>query len=360
MAHAGEGIVKRLKSILHRAYPVLHTLNIDGIFRFCNREKVLTLAYHGVTQSNFSLPCPTLIPVDIFEEQIAFLSAKYKIVSLRQIVQSLAAGEKLPQNAAVITFDDGYKNNLTLALPILEKYHVPATIFVTAGYVGQEKILPMDEAYFLVIQAKGRPSCSINEIGLGPLYFESTSQLVMSYKKIVSTLKQFHQEEQKRYIHLLRELLHLGPLVCDASTLAEFGIVSREELRTLSESSLIDIGAHTVNHQILSRVDIKIAAEEIIKSKCMLQEYTGKNVDLFAYPNGAAGDYNNDHIAILKKNGFICSVTLDPKMNTHSADLNRLGRVCVGYDFAFSRSEFAMKTSGSIHAIKSFLRNNNV
>jgi peptidoglycan/xylan/chitin deacetylase (PgdA/CDA1 family) len=305
------------------------------------------------------LPPYTLIPVEMFEEQIEFLSRKYDVITLRQAVDALTSAKSL-KNTAVITFDDGYSNNFTLALPILEKYHAPATVFVTAGYIGSEELFPLDEAYLLICQAKGRKPCNISEMSPGPLYFESNDDLHQSYKEVASFLKQLPCDQQKLHIHLLKSKLQNGRSENDTAMVDDFRILSKEELRVLAKSELIDIGAHTVNHQILSKVDARVSAWEIVHSKALLQNYTGRDIDLFSYPNGRVMDFNNDHIVTLKENGFICSVTLESRLNIRYTDPYRLGRLNVGPDFALNIAEFALRTSGCIATVKSFMGNTHV
>lgn len=336
--------MKGLKSISHTVYPVLKTLGVDSLFRYFNREKILILAYHGVSRNGIAVPPHTLIPVEVFEEQIEYISKTYKVISLKQAVESLSLAGKRLKNAAVITFDDGYRNNYTLALPILKKYHTPATVFVTAGYVGSKEILPLDEAYVLIAQAKGRKPCAITEIG-GPLYFESEEDLCRSYRETAAFLKQLPCDQQKIHVRLLKEKLHMGASGNDPAMVDDFRLLSKEELQSLAESELIDIGAHTVNHQILTQVEATVAAWEITHSKTLLQGYTGKDITLFAYPNGRAIDFTDNHITTLKENGFICSVTLESNLNTRYTDPYRLGRICIGPDFAPNRAAFALKTS---------------
>ena len=360
MAFARGQLLKGLKSISHMVYPVLKTLGVDSLFRYFNREKILILAYHGVSRNGIAVPPHTLIPVEVFEEQVEYISRKYEVISLKQAVESLSLAGKRLQNAAVITFDDGYRNNYTLALPILKKYHTPATVFVTAGYVGSKEIFPLDEAYLMIVQAKSGKPCKISELGPGPLYFDSDDDLCRSYLQTAAFLKKLPCDQQKIHVRLLKEKLHIGASRNDPAMVDDFRLLSKEELQSLAESELIDIGAHTVNHQILTQVEATVAAWEIIHSKTLLQGYTGKEITLFSYPNGRAMDFTDDHIATLKENGFICSVTFESNSNTLYTDPYRLGRICIGPDFALNSAEFAMRTSGCIYAFKSFLEYSHV
>src|SRR5881628_2270884 len=90
------------------------------------------LSYHSIGD----LDTPLTIKEKDFERHVALLSSTFSPVHLREIVDYVTGRGGLPEDAVAITFDDGYRDNLTLALPILLKYQVPATIFVATGFVG--------------------------------------------------------------------------------------------------------------------------------------------------------------------------------------------------------------------------------
>gem|GEM_PF-1176032 len=334
-------------------YPALKTLGADIIFRHLNRNKMLILGYHGLTSNRYDIPPVTLLHVEHFERQIQHITRHYNVISLRRAAEHIASGENFPNNTAVITFDDGYRNNLTLALPILEKYGAPATVFVTAGYVGDNKILPFDEVFLIVTDAARDRSGRVSDMRLSSLRFNDITDMAYSYHAIMTELKTRTVDDQKKYIVRLRKSLGIEQYTHPLNVIEDFNIVNPDELLKLSGSDLIDIGSHTVNHQILSKTDLDTAAREISYSRILLEKFTGKTVDLFAYPNGRASDFSDDHVACLIKSGYICSVTLVPKFNSPCEDLHHLGRMCIGHDFGKDIASFAIKTSGLNIAFRS-------
>ena len=272
---------------------------------------------------------------------------------MEQAVKSIKSGVDLPEKPAVITFDDGYKNNLTIALPILKKYRLPATIFVTAGYVGSSRLMPLDEAYIILNSSKKGGSFTIPGLRLGTLSTDTPQNLSDSYQKLLNRLKRFPVEVQVKFLNILREVLNCDPDQDDVRLVNEFRLLSRDEIRSLLETGLIQIGAHTVSHEILTNVSLEEAAREVVNSKSILQEMLGCRIDLFAYPNGTEADYNEEHIECLKENGFSGSVTTMPRLNKKFMNPYRLGRFCIGSDTSTSFGHFALRLSGFITAMKS-------
>lgn len=99
---------------------------------FHDNRKTRTLLYHQISDN--SLSPYSVSPVD-FEKQVAYLAQNYKVISLDKLLGYIRAKQKVPNNAVVITIDDGYQDNYTFAYPILKKYSIPATIFVCTEFI---------------------------------------------------------------------------------------------------------------------------------------------------------------------------------------------------------------------------------
>jgi peptidoglycan/xylan/chitin deacetylase (PgdA/CDA1 family) len=102
-------------------------------FRDDSIPTAIILTYHRVAEPVDDPHLLAVSPVN-FEQQVEFLKKNYNVISLEQLIHDVAQ-QKLQQNSVVITFDDGYADNLYTALPILEKYNAPMTLFVTSGHI---------------------------------------------------------------------------------------------------------------------------------------------------------------------------------------------------------------------------------
>ena len=153
--------------MLHSIAKVAVSLNVDGVTNnlverlYTNKRKVSPhlsrrfqiLGYHKVSPDEHPFFEP--LPPDIFEKQMQFLKSCYRVMSLQELVDRSARGE-VPERAVAITFDDGYRDNFELAFPILQKYQIPATIFLTTAFIDRQDILWNDKVCFALKRTKRR------------------------------------------------------------------------------------------------------------------------------------------------------------------------------------------------------------
>lgn len=197
------------------------------------RKTAPILLYHRVASLTFD-PVSLAVTPETFEKHISFLVRHFSIIPLSELSRQLMTGT-LKDNVASITFDDGYRDNLINALPILEKYNVPATIFVTTGLLGQRGVSVWDMQY---------------------------------------------SETDRAYF------------------------LSEEEVKTLSNHPLIEIGGHTDSHPNLSTLTPEKQKVEIEKCKTILENITGAKISGFAYPFGGTHNFNKHSIGAVKETGF--------------------------------------------------------
>jgi peptidoglycan/xylan/chitin deacetylase (PgdA/CDA1 family) len=239
-------------------------------------------------------------------------------MQLHQLAQALRDGN-LPRRAVVVTFDDGYADNLYTAKPLLERFEVPATIFVTTGYIGRDREFWWDELERLLLQPGTLPETLRLHIGgdfcewkLGDTvcYSEKDYQHNGSWNvaKVAPTIR--HHLYRSLYQRLLplpeverRELLDELSQWAGREPRARRShqLVSSDEVVRLSEGGVIEIGAHTVNHPVLSGLPAAVQRDEILESKAQLTGILGRRVTSFAYPYG---DYTAETAAIVHEAGF--------------------------------------------------------
>lgn len=240
------------------------------------------LMYHRVidTDTPPAAPPPSLhlaVTKRRFEEQLLFLTKNFNPISLRVACERLAAG-KLEQDSVILTFDDGYRDNLTVALPLLEKYSVPATIFITTGFI-ETKHLPWWYEYEQLVSTAKALEFSWN----GNRYswhLNTPENRYTAMTAIGSMLGQVSSREQSLLLDVIREQSNVQELKNE-----EF--LSWDEIKFLSKHPLIEIGAHTHSHPVLNTLSTEDLSHELQHAREILTNIISKPIDFFTYPYGS-------------------------------------------------------------------------
>ena len=298
-----------------------NNLGFLDAYAFLRREltksQVAILMYHRVAPRNDTWSLEPLDPQS-FRKQIEYFSQSYEILPLDRLVRYILQGNSLPKKAIAITFDDGYKDNFQYAYPILKKYHVPATIFLTTGHIGTDKLFWWDKVSY-IIQHSFLEKLALGEVGSYSLRSEIDKLHARSI--VIERMKELPQER--------KELL-IDRLVSISGVDIPFGLgkglnLTWNEIREMNNEG-IDFGAHTVNHPCLVNLPLEQAKWEIVQSKTDIEEQLGKEVNAFSYPNG---DLSLKLVKLIKESGFKYAVSVLPNKLTSSKDnpykLSRIG-----------------------------------
>lgn len=284
------------------------------------------LAYHRVANHHdFPSDVPLTTTRD-FEKQILYLRRRHTMMSLAELGKALNEGTRIPANAAVVTFDDGYKDNYLNAYPILKKYNVPATIFLATGHIDGAAMFWWDKVAF----ALHKTTSETLELGeLGTYQVRGANDRTLAARAIAARLKNLPNDEKNRTIEEM--VRRLG--VDIPSAVGKELVLSWDEIREMAKNG-ITFGAHTVSHPILTRVPLEQAREEIVASQRRIEEELGGAVDTFSYPNGGPGDFNDDIKSIIRQNRFVCAVACFPsRLVSATSDPYELGRVSPRWTF---------------------------
>lgn len=266
---------------------------IAGIARLGGKSGLMVLIYHRV------LPAPDPMLPDVpdaamFATQMSVIGHYFRVAPLRQALEELQQG-RLPAPTVAVTFDDGYADNLDVALPVLQRFDVPATVFVAPGFL--DGGLMFNDAITEIFRQAPAGLFDLQAFGLGSWQLDDWAGRRRAANKVTLQIKYRTLAERQSLIARLAQ--HAG------ATLPDTLMLSSEQLRRLNQSELIDIGAHTVNHPILARLDDAAAETEIRASKAQLEQLLGESIDLFAYPNGKPGtDYLPQHVLQVQRAGF--------------------------------------------------------
>jgi len=254
--------------------------------------------------------------VTFFERFMAFLARHFNVLQLSYAIELLKSG-RLPKRACCITFDDGYADNLTVALPVLEKYRLPAAIFVATAYLDGGRMF--NDAVIDAIAATPHSQLDLSTFGLGRLSVATWDEKRSAVGKILELFKYMPPTQRNDAVATLMDLSGCGELPKDL-------MLTSRQLVELSRRG-IEIGGHTVNHAILTTLDNDTAEREIMAGKEYLESVIGKEVICFAYPNGRPGrDYELRHVDMVRKAGFKAAVSTAPGVAVFDSDAYQIPR----------------------------------
>jgi peptidoglycan/xylan/chitin deacetylase (PgdA/CDA1 family) len=279
-----------------------------------------------------------------FAEQMEVICKHYSPLSLNQLVEALQAGE-IPRRAVALTFDDGYVDNLYQAKPVLERYGIPATVFVTAGQVGSKREFWWDELDRILLQPGSLPDKLHLKMN-GNVYEWLLADTALYTEENFQRGRTWHvecKEDPSQRQHIFRNLygwLRSLPFPAQQKILDDLqswacveGVarpthraLSFDELILLEKGGLIQIGAHTITHPDLATLPAAEQRNEIEKGREFLEAILEHPVTNFAYPYGSS---NLETITILRDLNFLCACSSDPDAVWRDANRFALPRVVV-------------------------------
>ena len=299
-----------------------------------NDKNIVFLNYHRVlSDEDFkkkNRPDDDLVvSVTNFEKQIKFLSENFNVISINDI-ESDNFNKK---SRVIITFDDGYFDNFNNAFLILKKYKCPAIIYISTAYLDDENYPWWLKIWNIIFNN--------NELVIdGEKLDLSKKELkYKTYKSLSKKIILLNKNDQKIFFDIIQknnelEIKHEKNI-----------FLNKNDLKTLSQDQLIDIGCHTHFHQNLKILDYTELEEEIIKSKKILEEIINKKVSHFSIPFGTKDTFSKKILSKIKDHEFktivntrhdlfdIQKLTEIPRIGIGNNDLeNRLYAKAIGLD----------------------------
>ena len=261
------------------------------------RARLSILIYHRV-QAEVDPLFPKEMHARRFDELCGWLARDFNVLPLDAAIAALQAG-RLPARACCITFDDGYADNLHVAAPILHKHGLPATVFVSTGFLDGGRM--WNDTVIEVMRRAPAGRLELAELGLGAVDLNGADSRRLAAEAVIDAIKYQTIDERLARTEALIRLARVTP--------PDDLMLSSDELRRLRGQG-VAIGAHTVSHPILARLDAEAARNEIASGRAQLEKLLGERVALFAYPNGRPGrDYLPEHVDMVRDLGFDAAVS---------------------------------------------------
>jgi peptidoglycan/xylan/chitin deacetylase (PgdA/CDA1 family) len=276
----------------------------------------LVLMFHAVAER----PSPFRLATSR-EELEAFCriaAESYDVLPLAELESRRRAGA-LPSRAIAITFDDGYADNHDVAWPVLREYGLPATVFVTTGAVGGERLLWFHRVAHIFETT--RPAELPVTVGPWTFTLDTDSERIATVGRVCADMKRMPAAQREELIARLAEAFG----VTDFSPLAR-EMLTWDQIRAMDAGGF-SVEAHTVTHPILGAEPLEAATREIAESREVLSHQLRRKVDLFAYPNGKSEDMTEDVVRAVEQAGYRAAYTAEFGAATPSNDPYKVPRV---------------------------------
>lgn len=286
------------------------------------------LAYHRVLdmEEEDAFPGdPELVSASVacFRRQMVTLKRHWSPIPLVDAVKGVELGQRLPPRSVVVTFDDGHGDNYTHAYPILKELGIPATIFLSTGYIGTDNVFWFDRVCTLFYMAPAgthRVTPLVSPVTLGSVRSRRDAAQAM-----LEALKQLPDDQMRTAVAELES--RFGAHAPVHKTRAEN--LTWDQVREMSPNG-VHFGSHTVTHPILTRTDAEQLRHELTASREAIERNTGQPCDILAYPVGKPYAYSREVIETAKACGYRAALSyVDGVDDVRSADLFALKRVSV-------------------------------
>ena len=315
----------------HASAYVLSVLRVPPLLhKTAFRERLTVLTYHAVVPSPLDLYHWCFLHAEAFRKQMSYLRDVFEVLPLQVALARVRAGA-ITRPTAAVTFDDGYDNNFRIAYPILRELGVPATVFLTTGYLDSSDTIwdcRLHRAFSTTTQPHMAWKGSRFDLSSPALKAEAFMRMQASLKE--------HPHPQ-----LLEETKHIVQTLGDDPHApiepgSPYRMLDERAVRDMAGSGLVDFGAHTRTHAILSRLPAADQRREMESSLSTVERLTGKPCTLFAYPNGRRCDYSEETISMLQHLGVDAAFTAVEGPVTAADRPMEMRRYGIGADMGFA------------------------
>jgi peptidoglycan/xylan/chitin deacetylase (PgdA/CDA1 family) len=301
----------------------------SGIYRLLARgrgPRIHVLGYHRVVDflvEDGPINPALCITQRTFRRQMEQVAQRFTVLPLSDVVRALTGELMLPagRDACAVTFDDGYRDVLLRAHPVLEALGIPATVFVPTGYAGSGRFLVHDRLYAALWRARrtGRDLCAapVGE-ALGP--------------RLVRVRHKLDEEGPSGALDTLIASVPAGALgqiadglealVGEAALDSGAAVLSPDDLRTLAAAGW-EIGAHTIGHVVLTHESPARVDDELAEPRLEIERWTGRPCRYFAYCNGL---HSRALVDAVRRAGYSAAVTTCDRPNRRGGDPLRISR----------------------------------
>jgi len=317
-------------------FPTVVGIGMERLLPKLSNKHLLNIYYHGVVKQDSSFFNPRHITIEQFEQQIKYFSKYFDIISLEDAFEVKKGKLVLNKPTITISFDDGYKNNISNALPILEKYNAKATFFISgvctinnpntllwADIIDFVKFINKDEE--IIVEG----TKFVN-------YYETKSKL-----SIYDFMKNQSKSNRDQLLASFIKLFNIDERKYDIDH-DIWQMMNSDDIIQASQNKLISIESHGFNHYNLGQIDFDDAITDIRKSKEELDKLVSKPISMICFPDGS---YSNDVIQEIKSIGFDKNVACDYLNQEDISNPTIINRYGISNTTTFSSNIFFVNKS---------------
>jgi len=321
---------------------VLRQLGLFSFIRHARRLSLTVLTVHGVEPQCSELlwrPLRKQVDIQTFTDQLDVISQHHNWVDMQGAIEHLR-GNGSVENPVLLTFDDGYRNNLDLALSVLEARNIRPLLFVTTGYLNNARTFWFDR-FDYAIQQIDRPWRLEVEGRRFTFNPEDRCAMQREYQALRrhAKLQGWHDQRFHDFFveacysiesHTHKNLASLQARDPVSAT------ITTDELRKVVERGVIDVGSHTIDHMRIDKLDPDSRAYQLTQSRLDLEAITGRPCRTFCYPNG---DWDQASREAVSAAGYEASFSTEPGLNDIGCDLLTIRRVFLPLHFESAHIE---------------------
>lgn len=277
------------------------------------QKKLFILIYHRVLDAPDFMR-PGEVDKVSFTWQMELLSRYFNVLPLHDALKKIETNT-LPPRAVCITFDDGYADNYTNALPILKQFDLTATFFIANGFLNGGRM--WNDTVIEAVRNFQPAEMDLSAIQLGRFDVSNPNKKCQAASIILQKIKHLTPAQRDECTIFIAE---------QSRNLPDNLMMTTEQLVQLHQNG-VEIGGHTVNHPILAKLDQQTAEREIAENKTFLEKLLNTQIRFFAYPNGKPSeDYLPQQVQIVKNAGYQAALSTQWGVTHHASDKWQLPR----------------------------------
>ncbi len=300
---------------------------MEGVERLTSDGLAIFLFHGVVRQSRYAVRNYTgkHMERDRFYRIVDGLKHAGSALSMDDVVDHCHSGRPFPPRAFAVTFDDGFENNFSIAAPILKEFAVPATFYITTGFVEENAMSWIDRIeHCLEAVSSGVLQFTWDE---RPHSFATIEDKISVLQLIRDRVKSDPAVDPEEVVRVVFDQCGVATVCHSAEPIDQK--MSWEQVARLADDELFTIGGHSHTHKILSFLAAEELSVEITTSIDLIHENVGLRVRHYSYPEGLEHCYSNNVIKVLRDKGVVCCPTAVDGINDPQTDLFRLRRIMI-------------------------------